>query len=205
MITAPNSNDVLRHYIDTLLLEVPSAEGEGNENLIDSTRPIYNAWNVKYGLDKAPNADAIWILLFKVADIPVAIPCAAIAEVVDVEHSCINLTESKEGIVVRHFSYHGQEVCALDTREIILPSGESAHRVKDDEEIVHILIIKGVSYGLLCGGVCESVDIHPQEVEWRSRRTTRPWLAGMVKGYNHALLDTQEIIHAGERLLKIAH
>ena len=38
------------------------------------------------------------------------------------------------------------------------------------------------------------VDVEPGGIEWRQRRSTRPWLAGMVKANNHALLDIGKLV-----------
>ena len=89
----------------------------------------------------------------------------------------------------------------MDMKDIILPNGHPARLRNDNEGNAHILVLKGVEYGLMCDQVGEYVDVERMNVEWRSQRSSRPWLAGMVKGYGHALLDEMEVMQLGERLL----
>ena len=200
-----NASDALLHYIDALLFDGVVDEKECSEE--DSVpQCTEKSAVVAEDIHKAdPNSDLLQLLLFKVADIPLAMLRTKIATVVKVGRENLKPVTTGNGEVIRQFSFQGQEFHALEARDVILPNGYAARHVGEGEGTAYILILKGVSFGIICDEVGDSVDLERTKVEWRSQRPTRRWLAGMVKEYNHALLDEMEIIHIIERLLNISH
>lgn len=200
-----NANNALLLYIDSLLFDIDAPQNECNERSIVRTRLESSTGNAEDVSGTASNSDFVRLMLFKVADIPLAISHASVDAVVDVGRTHLKRAMSKDGIVIRQWNYQGRDIHVIDTRDIVLPNGHPARHMNENEGNAHILILKGNAYGLLCDDVGASVDLEGRNVEWRLQRPTRRWLAGMVKGYNHALLDETEIIHFIEDLLSITH
>jgi purine-binding chemotaxis protein CheW len=205
MNNVSNANDALFRYIDSLLLEIDAGRDDRDEDSNVPTRLENSSGNVEDASEAAPNSDVLRLLLFKTAGIPLAISQACISAVVDVERAGLKHNLSEDGVVVKRFNYQGRDIHILDTRDIILPNDHPARHLNEDEREVHVLLLNDAAYGLLCDEVGARVDIGRENVEWRSQRSTRPWLAGMVKECNHALLDEVEIIDACEQMLNITH
>ena len=79
-------------------------------------------------------------------------------------------------------------------RRRILPSGHPARSQTRDAGGGHIIVLADYDVGLLCDQVGDIVDLQPEEVEWRMERRSRAWLAGMVRGHEHALLDIERLL-----------
>ena len=147
------------------------------------------------------DTNALRLRLFKVGEIPLALSQKIIAEVVAVGRQSLEPVTSKFGMLIRQFKYNGQDIGILDARDIILPEGHPARQVKVNDGNVYILMFKGTACGLMCDHVGELVVLGHQDVDWRLQRSSRLWLAGMVKANKHALLDEKEIIRIADQAL----
>ena len=203
MNNIPNANNALLNYIDALLLGSVTEESDSSGGA-ETSLCLANSAGVEKDIpEDTLNSRQLQLLLFKSADIPLAMSSATIDAVIDVERAVLTRAMSKDGIVLWQLDHRGRNIYVVDAREIILPNGHPGRQVSGDRGKVHILMLKGLAYGLLCDDVGESIDIDRQDVEWRQQRPTRLWLAGMVTGYNHALLDEKEIIRFCEQMLTI--
>ncbi|MDH4133843.1 MAG: chemotaxis protein CheW [Gammaproteobacteria bacterium] len=86
----------------------------------------------------------------------------------------------------------------VDTARLVMPE----RVVPGDQRFPpqHIVIIGDGEWGLTCEDVSTTITLDPSEVQWRSRRTKRPWLAGTVIERLSAILDAErlaEILAAG--------
>ena len=193
-----NASSALVQYLDSLLLD----EGaQSNENLLDVNREQYPEEAGQVVARNDADRNALRLLLFKAGEIPLAITQEIVAEVVEVRHSSLEPVTSRDGMLIRQFKEKGRDVGILDARDIILPDGHPARQVKRNDGVAYILIFKGVGCGLMCDLVGEAVDLGYQDVEWRLQRSSRLWLAGMVKTDKHALLDERVIIDIADRVL----
>jgi len=201
MNNIPNASSALLNYIDALLMDgVPLANDSGAESA--TAILTKNDDSVKKDAPELTvNPQQLRLRLFKVADIPLAISNATIAEVLEVERPLLTRVMSKDGIVLWQLELRERNIHVLDAREIILPAGHPRRQADGEREKVHVLILKEGAYGLLCDDVGAGIDIDRQNVEWRQQRSTRQWLSGMVTGYNHALLDEKEIIHICDNII----
>ena len=201
MNTNNNASSALLHYLDDLLLDTDSALS-GKIGGSVATSSIENVGSVS-GRITHPNI--LNLILFKVAGIPLALPRAIVHEVMDVVKCDLPTIVSRGGVIVRKYNYHGRDVHVLDMRDIIIPNGHPSRQGNRNGGNAHLLIVEGVDYGLMCDQVGEYVGVERADVEWRTQRSSRPWLAGMVKVYEHVLLDELEIIQAGDLLLNITN
>jgi chemotaxis signal transduction protein len=197
-----NASSALVQYLVSLLLDegAPSNAGLLAENCEQHAE---GDGKVVARDDADPNA--LRLLLFKAGEIPLAISQEIIAEVVEVKRSSLEPVASTNGMLVRQFKYNGQVVGILDARDIILPDGHPARQVKENDGNAYILMFKTAECGLMCDHAGDAVKLGHQDVEWRLQRSSRLWLAGMVKANKHALLDDKEILHIADRALSSLH
>ena len=197
-----NASSALVQYLDSLLRDEGTQPNMG-ELVVNNVGHAEEPGQAVSGDEVDTNT--LELLFFKVGEIPLAISREIIAEVVAVRRSSLEPVTSKDGIFIWQLKYKGQDVGILDGRDIFLPEGHPARQVKDDGGNAYILMLKGAGYGLMCDHVGDAVDLGRQEVEWRLQRASRLWLAGMVKSYNHALLDEKEIVLIADRVLNSSH
>ncbi len=198
MTAIHNASSALVQYLDSLLLD----EGaQSTEDLPAVDHVQHTEENGKAVSGLAADANTLRLLLFKVGEIPLTISREVIAEVVEAERASLEPFTSKDGMLIRQFEYDGHDVAIFDARDIILPEGHPARRSQENDGNVYILMLKGTGCGLMCDYVGEVVDLGHQDVEWRLQRSSRLWLAGMVKANKHALLDEREIMRIVDRAL----
>jgi chemotaxis signal transduction protein len=193
-----NASSALVQYLDSLLLDAgtPSTEGLHAVNREQNAKEVE-----KIVARNDADTNVLRLLLIKAGEIPLAISRGIVEEVVEVRRSSLETVASNEGMLVRQFNYNGRIVGILDVRDIILPDGHPARQVMEDDGNAYILMLKGAGCGLLCDYVGEAVELGSQDVEWRVQRSSRLWLAGMVKASKHALLDDKEILHIADTVL----
>jgi len=198
MTAIHNASSALVQYLDSLLLD----EGEqSNEDFPAVDHGLHAKESGQAVSALAADANTLRLLLFKVGEIPLTIRREIIAEVVEAERASLEPVTSKDGMLIRQFKYSGQDVGILDAREIILPEGHPARRPQENDGNVYILMFNGAGCGLMCDHVGEVVELGHQDVEWRLQRSSRLWLAGMVKANKHALLDEKEIMRIADQAL----
>ena len=205
MNNALSASDALLNYIDSLLLTTES-EGDGhNENTLNSIRSLDYVENTAEAIKVDHIQNDLQLLLFHVSGISLAISYDSLSNILEVDRSNLKFEETKNGIALMIYKYHGQEVRVLETRDIILPNNHPANGQNDETGQVHVLVFKGQKYGLLCDGVGEQLNLGHQDIEWREQRVSRPWLAGIVKEKTHVLLDHAVIIDLCEELINITN
>ncbi len=207
MNNGSDANSALIEYFETLLVDGDAAAEAAAVPVVSFMTPEGDG-----SLEVAPVAtelnaarDVLRVLFFKVAGIPLAVSLEDITGVVDIKQTALRQKSLEGGRTIRCFSYRGRDIYTLDTRETILPHGHPARSDADKTACQHIVMLAGCECGLLCDEVGGIVNLNRGEIEWREQRQTRPWLAGMVKGYNHAYMDIKEFIGACDQAFSSTH
>jgi hypothetical protein len=188
MDNLPDANSALISYIDSLLMDdcevidvIPS---------IKEALPVTGTANVVH----ATQSRELRVLFLKVAGIPLAISLEDISGVIDGKEIDFPHQDWDEEGTLGTFIYRDRNIETLDTRVLILPDGHPARSTPIAWVNSHIIVLADYEVGLLCDQVGNIADLQHREVEWRTQRHSRTWLAGMVKGYEHALLDVQQLL-----------
>jgi len=185
MDNLPDASSALLSYIDALLVDEDGAvkparaSGEGHA---DKT------------VEVVPDPNTIRLSFFKIAGIPLAIEADDIAEVMEGNEVIMSPASERGASLKGVFHHQGRDIHVIDARTIILPQGHPA--LSEPQEVTgkHILMLADYDLALLCDEKGDIAALNRQEVEWRTQRQTRPWLAGIVKGHNRAVLDIEGLI-----------
>ena len=183
MDNLPDANSALIHYIDSLLIDDGECEVEKHSS------SEYPGASIATDTASVVHSTDIRARLFKVAGIPLAIPLEEIDGILDNKE-----TASYRDIGETSFDYRGRDIDILDLREVILPEGHPERLAYGGNDEGHIIVLSDYDVGLLCDQVGDIVDLQEQEIEWRTERRSRTWLAGMARGHEHALLDIKELV-----------
>lgn len=186
----PDANSALLDYIDALLVEeavampTPSPAPAPTPSPTPAPAPA-----------STPTPPGQRLLFFKVAGIPLAIVADDITAVIDgAEAGMMRRIDGEDRVLAGSFDHQGREIQIIDSRAVILPPGHPARAQPLERCNGRLLVLAGYDLALWCDEAGQVVAVERSEVEWRVERQTRLWLAGMVKGHNHALLDVEGLI-----------
>ena len=149
-----------------------------NENATESIVP---AWaNVPFQ-----------VLLFEVAGLKLAVPLIELCGVIEWSDSVTEMPGHADFYmgILQHL---GNKLAVIDTARMVLPSNKLAALAGDNprERVKHIVMIGDYQWGLACDKIGEVITLKPEEVRWRTSKTTRSWLAGTVIEHMCALLNS---------------
>ena len=132
------------------------------------------------------------ILLFEVAGLKLAVPLIELSSVIEWNDSVTEMPGSADFYmgILQHLNYR---VAVIDTAKMVLPANKQAELINDNarERVKHIVLIDDYSWGLACDKIGEVITLQPEEVRWRSAKTSRRWLAGTVIEHMCALLNSE--------------
>jgi hypothetical protein len=194
MINLSDANLALFNYIDSLLVDDASSDGERATGSAAGDNLCGDEGAAADKADVASGTDIILAFFFSAAGIPLAIPISGDPPVIEIDRASLRQIVSVQGLNIGMLNYDGHEYGVLDIKDVIFPNGNSCGGRAGMGETMRVLLLINAGCGIGCDEVGRIVELKRQDVEWCSYRKTRPWLSGMVKGHNRALLDVEEII-----------
>ena len=131
------------------------------------------------------------ILLFEVAGLKLAVPLIGLSGVIEWTDSVTEMPGHADFYmgILQHL---GNKIAVIDTARMVLPEKKLAQLVGDDprQRVKHIVLIDDYRWGLACDGISEVITLNPDEVRWRTSKSSRGWLAGTVIEHMCALLNS---------------
>ncbi|MCP4407877.1 MAG: hypothetical protein GY807_08975 [Gammaproteobacteria bacterium] len=90
----------------------------------------------------------------------------------------------------------GHCVKLVDIAPLVIPSSRYAVLLSVSRPAFkHVLMLNDTSWGIACDKVEGGIDLQAAQIQWRSERGTRPWLAGTIISEKSALLDINAILY----------
>ena len=130
------------------------------------------------------------VQLLHLAGLTLAIPVSALTGIVDSADLVAPGAVDASWLCGRLCYQHG-EIQVVDTAHWVLPPGMPWSPATRPYPV---LIIDEGRWGLACDGIGAVITLDPAAVRWRSARTQRRWLAGMVSQPSCALLDAAQLV-----------
>lgn len=132
------------------------------------------------------------ILLFEVAGLKLAVPLIELCGVIEWNDSVTEMPGHADFYlgILQHLGY---KIAVIDTAKMVLPVNKQSSLIGDNprERVNHIVMIDDYKWGLACDRIGEVITLKPEEVRWRTSKTTRSWLAGTVIEHMCALLNSE--------------
>lgn len=130
------------------------------------------------------------VMLFKVSGLSLAVPLAELNGVQEWQDDVVTPMPGHAPWYLGLVNYRDRQVPVIDTARFVMPQDRQDMVIDDVNERLHrIVYIGDESWGLACDEVAEVITIEPEQVRWRSNRTSRRWLAGTVIEQMCALID----------------
>ena len=143
------------------------------------------------------------ILLFEVAGLKLAVPLIELCGVIEWTDSVTEMPGHADFYmgILRHLE---RKIAVIDTARMVLPPAKLDVLVDEDprERVNHIVLIDDYKWGLACDKIGEVITLKPDEVRWRTSKTSRGWLAGTVIEHMCALLNSEgfaDMLVTGEK------
>ena len=125
------------------------------------------------------------ILLVNVQGLTLAVPLAALGQIYPIDEQLTPLFGQSEwfmGLQKTPVS----TLKAVNTAQYVMPERYQPEQKKD---LNYIVEINGLGWALAVDGVEQPINIDPDNIRWRPKRDTRPWMAGTVKDHMCVLVD----------------
>jgi purine-binding chemotaxis protein CheW len=143
------------------------------------------------GLAWLPNGLPQWaqapfdVLLFKVSGLTLAVPLVALGQIQPITDELTPLFGQADWFMGLQPTPSGQ-IRTVNTAKFVMPERYDESFAKNAKYVVSI---NSVPWGLAVDSVNQPIRLAPDAVQWRTNRSKRPWLAGMIKAHMCALLD----------------
>ncbi|MDE1461529.1 chemotaxis protein CheW [Spartinivicinus poritis] len=128
-------------------------------------------------------------LLFNVAGLTLAVPLVCLGGVYLFNDSVTQVVGQPEW-VLGLYKHHDQSLSVVDTAWWVMPE---RYKTQTIENYHYIISIDKTRWGIAVHDLAHAVRISPDAVKWRTKRTQRPWLAGIVIDEMCALLDIAKL------------
>ena len=132
------------------------------------------------------------VLLFEVAGLKLAVPLIELSGVIEWQESVTEMPGHADFYmgILQHLGY---KVAVIDTARMVLPTNKLAQLAADNprERVKHIVLIDDYRWGLACDQIGEVITLQPDEVRWKTAKSSRSWLAGTVIEHMCALLNSE--------------
>lgn len=132
------------------------------------------------------------ILLFEVAGLKLAVPLIELCGVIKWKDTITEMPGHADFYlgILQHLNY---KIAVIDTAKMVLPPKKLSQLAGDNprDRLNHIVLIDNYRWGLACDNIGEVITLKPDDVRWRTSKTSRGWLAGTVIEHMCALLNSE--------------
>lgn len=186
---------IVQSYLDRLLAEVPGAAAEvaqtpgrtvssdAADASSDDAGGDAPAVPVAYDCEQW-QAEPFQALLFHVHTVQFAAPLIRLHGVVPWSEEIADLPTTPDwflGLLV----CRDRKVRVVDTARLVM----QGQNIDVESRPGHIVLLDKGRWGITCNGLSEVLTVTPQSVQWRTRKVSRPWLAGTLRDRLCAMLD----------------
>ncbi len=172
-------------------VEAPENESEEGESLT----AIDDFSSIAHYLEWQENGRPLWAqsdfdaLLFQVGGLNLAVPLIVLGHIHNINNDLNHIFGQKKWFLGLLNTPMGK-IKTVDTALFVMPEKYDPAMAKDVE---FVITIDGVQWGLAVKSVNQPVCLKPSDVNWRTERSKRPWLAGTVKSKMCALIDIPQM------------
>lgn len=195
-ITLVDEHQALSLYMEALLKEPLAApvynESSPETTLLPSPTEVPQEEELQLQRDGIPTwgESSFQVLMFRVAGLTLAVPLSELSGVQVLDHQQLTPMPGHSPWYLGLTEYRERNVPIIDTAQMVLPV-DRLQTLADDilQRIVHVVYIDDGRWGLGCEAIAEVLTLTPEQVSWRSARTSRRWLAGTVLEQMCALIE----------------
>ncbi|WP_298941104.1 chemotaxis protein CheW [uncultured Psychromonas sp.] len=206
-----NNNDAMKNYFDSMLRSddqktvdedaIADSQSEFAEPDALSEQLVFASPTIK--VQQAPEAETVsqddeWenlivadqfqVLFFELNHITFAIPLTDLGGIYHLGDS-LNFLMGKPSWFRGVMSHNERLYNIVDTSSW-LQLGRNA----TDLNYTHFILLGDTAWGLSCEKLLGTENLSKDQIRWRDKKGSRPWLAGMVKQKMCALIHAKELV-----------
>ena len=160
-----------------------NVESNVNQEAKDGTLPAKNGeW------ENLEVEDEFQVLFFELNNVTFAVPLTDLGGIFHLDET-LNFLMGKPKWFSGVMKNHEQLYNIVDTA-LWLQLGNSAENLK----YTHFVALGNTAWGLSCENLLGTENLKKEQVRWRDKKGSRPWLAGMVKKKMCALIHAEELV-----------
>lgn len=129
-------------------------------------------------------------LLFEVSGLTLAVPLIALGQIMSMSSDKLTPLFGRSEWFMGLLTTPLGQVRVINTALFVMPE---RYKPSFLESIQYVISMDGQPWGLAVDSVTQPIRLDPEDVKWRSERTSRPWLAGTVKSKMCALIDIPQM------------
>ena len=199
-----NNNDAMKNYFDSMLRNDDKSNEESPEFAEPSELNEQLVFpNPTINIQKEPEiesvekddewenlvvADQFQVLFFELNHITFAIPLTDLGGIYHLTDS-LNFLMGKPAWFRGVMSHNERLYNIVDTSSW-LQLGRNA----TDLNYTHFILLGDTAWGLSCEKLLGTENLNKDQIRWRDKKGSRPWLAGMVKQKMCALIHAKELV-----------
>lgn len=169
---------------------IPEVHTEIENISTSDVNPIENflIWN--------ENGRPVWAqhkfdaLLFEVSGLALAVPLIALGQIINLSPDKLTPLFGRSEWFMGLLTTASGQVRVINTALFVMPERYQTSFLESAE---YVISMDGQPWGLAVDSVTQPITLDPEDVKWRSERTSRPWLAGTVKSKMCALIDIPQM------------
>jgi purine-binding chemotaxis protein CheW len=125
-------------------------------------------------------------LYFEVAGLTLAVPLNSLGGIYQLGE--INRLIGKPDWFSGVMLHRDEKLSVVDTARWVMPEKYNK-RLEEALNYQYLIVLGNSQWGLLAERLVDNVSLTHQDIKWRDKRATRPWLAGLIKDKMCALID----------------
>jgi purine-binding chemotaxis protein CheW len=130
------------------------------------------------------------VLLFEVSGLTLAVPLVALGQIVRFQKEELTPIFGQSDWFMGLLESNVGRLRVINTALFVMPEKYDQAFLDSAE---YAISLDGVQWALAVDKVNQPIRLDPTEINWRSERSKRPWLAGTVKSQMCALLDIPQM------------
>lgn len=192
-VEVPISKTIVEEKTEVKIKENVTVENSAETRIESTTKDVI----IKEAVDSEPIIPE-WantpfqVLLFEVAGLKLAIPLIELSAVIEWTDSVTEMP-GHANFYMGILQHLDNKVAVIDTARMVLPEEKIKKfaSINPRDRVKHIVLIDNYRWGLACDNIGEVITLNPNEVRWRTSKTSRGWLAGTVIDHMCALLNSE--------------
>ncbi len=149
-----------------------------------------SASELRNSLSESGSKDLLNLLIFTISGVKMAVSTDELDDVADWTDQ-ISPVPDNMPLYLGLLKRNGRQIPIVDLARLVLP--ERVFERRKPGTCQKILIVGDYHWGLGCDDISSKIVIDNSEVNWRSDRNSRKWLAGMISSQGSALIDMNEL------------
>ncbi|GGX50877.1 chemotaxis protein CheW [Saccharospirillum salsuginis] len=126
-------------------------------------------------------------LVFVVDGLKLAVPLLLLGNIHPLERELTPLFDQPKWFLgLLPIQQDKKNIRVVDTARLVMPE---RYRPESAENLAYAVGVHGSDWAFGCHAIEGSITLEPEDVKWRTKRTSRPWLAGTVIDQMCALVD----------------